>query len=176
MPRHPSPGRIFHDPTFRAVTLKGAAGEQLPASGRHGFRGHAGLREAGGAKRRRRRTHHRRHAPRRCVERAMSPPPHRDRDDPPDAGMEFEQPDESAFRHPVDRELRPVRSNVGDDRQRVHDVAERRGADDENGVRRPIGRALRGGCVALAGPGGRGCAHAAIAMRRCRGEQTGETS
>ena len=81
-------------------------------------------------------------APRRRDEGTMPPVAHRDRNDAPQAGMKLQQRDESAFGDPVDRELGPVRADVGDDGQRMDDVTERRGAHDEDGARRCIARAL----------------------------------
>jgi len=102
---------------------------------------------------------------------------HGDRNDAPQVGMQVKELDESPFRDPVDRELRPVGTDVGDDGERMDDIAQRRGTHDEN----------RGsGCLAgAAGRRDRGLAqgslrrlsraHAAFAVDRCR-QDSGETS
>ena len=83
-------------------------------------------------------------------------------------GCSSSKRDESALGDPVDRELRPVRADVGDDRERMDDVAERRGAHDEDrGSRCLAARARR-----------RDGARAAVAPRvqpRSRGVRHGST-
>ena len=90
-------------------------------------------------------------APRRNGEGTLPPAAQRDRNDAPDARMELQQRNESGLGDPVDRELGAVCPHVGDDGQRMDDVAERRRAYDED-------------CAQWCAPR----AHAAVAMCRPR--------
>ena len=79
-------------------------------------------------------TERREFAPRRRGEGTMPPAAQCDGNDAAQAGMELQQRNESGFGDPVDRELRTVRPHVGDDGQRMDDVAEGRRAYDQDGA------------------------------------------
>ncbi len=67
------------------------------------------------------------------------PPPAAERDGnhASHVAVERDQRRECFLGDPVERELRAMRADVGDERERVNDVAERGGADDENRAHRP---------------------------------------
>jgi hypothetical protein len=65
-----------------------------------------------------------------------APPPQGQLDDLGDAGNAADDRRERGFGHPVDARVGVQAPDVGDDGQRVHDVAQRRELDDED-ARRP---------------------------------------
>ncbi len=65
-----------------------------------------------------------------------TPAAKRDRDDGADARIEPDERHEGFLRRPVDREVRHVRADVGDQRHRVHDIAQRRWPDDQHAAHR----------------------------------------
>ena len=71
-------------------------------------------------------------APRRRRERTSAPASQRDRNHAAHARMQRHQRREGLLGDPVDGEFRPVAADVVDQREGVHDVAERRGPDDED--------------------------------------------
>ena len=71
-------------------------------------------------------------APGRRREEMVPPVSQCDGNDAPDARVQFDQRHESGLGHPVDRQIRTVRPDVGDERERVDDVAERRWAHDQD--------------------------------------------
>ncbi len=77
----------------------------------------------------------RRHlTPRRWRSGRAAPAPQRDRDDPPHIRIERDDFGERLLGDPVDGDFRPVPPHVGDQCERVNDVAQRRGADDQQGA------------------------------------------
>ena len=74
---------------------------------------------------------------------ALAPAPKRHRHDAADARVERDQRDEGLLGDPVDRRRRARARRRRDQRQRVHDIAERRRADDEHAHRGCSRAALR---------------------------------
>ena len=74
--------------------------------------------------------------PRARRERRLAPATKREGYDAAHVGTHLDELHETAFCHPVDRSSRTLPKDVGNDRKRVNDVAERRGSDDEHIVRR----------------------------------------
>ena len=70
--------------------------------------------------------------PRRTRERAVAPAPQRDRDDPAHTPVEPHQRNKRLFDHPVDRDSWTMRMQVVHDRQRVHDITQRRRTNDQS--------------------------------------------
>jgi len=64
----------------------------------------------------------------------VTPAPEGDRDHSPHIGIECEERHKRLFGDPIDRELRTMGANVGDQRKCVNNIAERRRTDDEDGV------------------------------------------
>jgi hypothetical protein len=61
-----------------------------------------------------------------------APSPKRDGNDAPNAGIERDERREALLGHPIDGGSGALFAHVGDERQRVDDVSERRGPHDEN--------------------------------------------
>ena len=79
-------------------------------------------------------------APRRQDEGVLPPMTHGDRHDTPHAGMQAQKRDETPLRDPINGELRPVGADVGNNRERVDDIAQRRGAHNENRMSQCLAR------------------------------------
>jgi hypothetical protein len=89
-------------------------------------------------------------APRRARREVMPPASKTDRDRAAYTSFHRDQRRVSLLGDPVDRELRAVGSDVGDDRQRVDDIAQRRWADHQDGAHSdgPLAPAVPGGAAA----------------------------
>ncbi len=78
-------------------------------------------------------------APRRRVERMVPPAAERDRNHAPDSAIERDERCEGVLGDPVDRKLRAMLADVGDERERVDDVAQRRRPHDEHSAHLALG-------------------------------------
>ena len=70
------------------------------------------------------------------IERAVPPAAERNRNHPADATVERDKRHERVFGDPVDRELRAMLADVGDERERMDDVAQRRRPHDQYRIHR----------------------------------------
>ena len=93
-------------------------------------------------------------------QRRAPPAPQRERDDAADVGAQRDERREPGLGDPVDRQRRAVRADVGNDGERVDDIAERRRPDDEHAARRSS--------IAAHAGGGRGVSRAGSARMRKR--------
>ena len=73
-------------------------------------------------------------APRRSRQRRAAPTPQRDGNNAAYVRAHLEQRHKAMLGDPVDRKVRLMAPNVGRDRERVDDIAERRRSDDEDGA------------------------------------------